>query len=411
MASEHERKPNKANTRLWIRRLIWGSVAVAVLSSIAYAVRPKPLEVEVAETRRQTLVVTVDEDGKARVKDRFVVSAPLTANLARIELHVGDAVTPGSVLARLVPIPSPLLDQRSRSQTEARVAVATAANHQAQAQIDRAKAALDLSRTEAARTRTLFASGTLTRAALDRAELDERARTAEVTSAEFAARVATHQLREAQLALGRYDADKPGDTWVVTSPIEGQVLSILQKSEGVVQAGAPLFELGDPKALEIVADILTRDAVAVNPSARSEVVDWGGPPLSAQVRIVEPSGFTRMSALGVEEQRVNVVLDLLSPFSDWSKLGDGYRTSVRVETFRADDVLVVPQSALFRNNSTWCTYVVRQGVVALQPIEVGHRDKTSAEIVSGLQEGEQVIVHPSAKVAPGVRVVPKQMNE
>lgn len=407
MATEATRKQNRPSRNLWIRRGIWGVVTSGVLASIVYAVRPKPLEVEVAAATRRTLVVTVDEDGKARVKDRFVVSAPLSANLARIELHVGDAVTPGTVLARLVPLPSPLLDQRSRSQAEAQVAVAGAANSQAAAQIERARAALELSRTEAQRTRALFGNGTVTRAALERAELDERGRTAELTSAEFAARVATHQLREARAALGRYDADNPGETWVVTSPIEGQVLSILQKSEGVVQAGAPLLELGDPKALEIVADILTRDAVAVNPSARSEIVDWGGAPLEARVRLVEPSGFTRMSALGVEEQRVNVVLDLLSPFTMWSKLGDGYRASVRIETYRAENVLVVPQSALFRNNAVWAAYVVRQGAVALQPVEVGHRDKTSVEIVEGLNEGDQVIVHPSAKVLPGVQVVAK----
>lgn len=407
MASEPVRKPKHAAKNLWIRRGIWSVLAAGLLASIVYAVRPKPLEVEAAPATRRTLVVTVDEDGKARVKDRFVVSAPLTANLARIELHVGDAVTPGTVLARLVPLPSPLLDQRSRSQAEAQVAVAGAANQQAQAQIERAKAALELTRTEAERARALFGNGTVTRAALERAELDERGRTAELTSAEFAARVATHQLREARAALGRYDADKPGETWSVTSPIEGQVLSILQKSEGVVQAGAPLLELGDPKALEIVADILTRDAVSVNPSAHAEIVDWGGPPLEARVRLVEPSGFTRMSALGVEEQRVNVVLDLLSPFTVWSKLGDGYRASVRIETYRAENVLAVPQSALFRNNAAWATYVVRQGEVALQPVEVGHRDKTSVEIVSGLNEGDQVIVHPSAKVLPGVQVVTK----
>lgn len=406
MASDQVRRSNRARN-LWIRRLIWGIVGTGVVGGVAYAVRPKPLDVEVAAAHQQTLVVTVDEDGKARVKDRFVVSTPLTANLARIELHVGDAVKPGTVLARLVPIPSPLLDQRSRSRAEAQVAVTTAANHQAAAQIDRAKAAAELSRGEAERTRTLFAKGTVTRAALDRAELDERARTADLTSAEFAARVATHQLREAQAALGRYTADKPADAWMVTSPIEGQVLAILQKSEGIVQAGAPLLELGDPKALEIVADVLTRDAVAISPSARSEVVDWGGPTLDARVRLVEPSGFTRMSALGVEEQRVNVVLDLMSPYANWSKLGDGYRASVRIETYRAEGVLAVPQSALFRNNTVWATYVVREGRAALQPVEIGHRDKASVEVVSGLQEGDQVIVHPNAKVMPGVQVTTK----
>lgn len=408
MEPERTAKRSKRSRAVWARRVIWGAIGVGVLAGLGYALRPKPIEVEIVAARRETLVVTVDEDGKARVKDRFVVSAPLTGNLARIELHVGDEVTSGTVLARLVPIPSPLLDQRSRSQAEAQVAVATAANHQARAQIERAQAAVDLSTNEAERTRTLFANGSVTRAALDRAELDERARKAELASAQFAERVATHQLREARAALGRYSGDKPSETWVVTSPIEGRVLSILQKSEGVVQVGAPLLELGDPKALEVVADILTRDAVAVNPSARAEVVDWGGAPLDARVRLVEPSGFTRMSALGVEEQRVNVVLDLTSPYSAWSKLGDGYRTTVRIETVRAENALVIPQSALFRNNAAWATYVVRQGQVTLQLVEVGNRDKVSAEITHGLEEGDQVVVHPSANVVPGVQVVARQ---
>lgn len=408
MTNEQTQTQSKKRTRGWIRKAVWATVSAGVVASIGYAAWPQPLDVEVVTAQRRKLVVTVDEDGKARVKDRFVVSTPLTGNLARIELHVGDLVTPGTVLARLVPSPSPLLDQRARSQAEAQLSVSGAANQQAAAQIERAKAAHELSRTELERTRALFARGTVSRAELDRAELDERARAAELTSAEFGARVATHQMRQAGAALGRYSDRDSGEAMVVTSPIEGQVLAVLQKSEGVVQAGAPLLELGDPKALEIVADVLTRDAVAISPSARADVVDWGGEALEARVRLVEPSGFTRMSSLGVEEQRVNVVLDIISPYAAWKKLGDGYRASVRIETFSVEDALVVPQSALFRSRSEWATYVVRGAKVFLQPVEIGHRDRTSAEIIRGLEAGDAVVVHPSAKVVAGVEVTPRQ---
>ncbi len=400
MVKEQSHKGN----RHWARRLAWGALAAVAVGGFGYAVWPQPMNVEVAVAERRTLVVTVEEDGKARVKDRFVVSAPLIGNLTRIQLQVGEAVKPGTVIARLVPLPSPLLDQRARSQSEAHVAVAQASNQQANAEIERARVAVDSSRVEGERTRALFARGSATRAELERAELQERARQAEFSSAEFGARVAAHRLREANAALGRYSSTKSTDAMVVTSPIEGQVLAVIQQSEGIVQAGAALVELGDPRALEVVADVLTRDAVSVRPEAPSEIVEWGGPSLGARVRLVEPSAFTRRSALGVEEQRVNVVLDLTSPPEAWSKLGDGYRTTVRIETHRAENVVTVPQSALFRSNAAWATYVVRDGVARLQLLEVGHRDKTHAEVTAGLNDGDLVIVHPNPQLGDGVKV-------
>lgn len=401
------KQQNSSRNRHWGRRLVWGTLGATAVGAFGYAVWPQPMNVEVAPAQRRTLVVTVEEDGKARVKDRFVVSAPLTGNLTRIELQVGESIKPGTVVARLVPLPSPLLDQRARSQSEAQVAVARASSQQADAEIERARVAVDSSRVEADRARALFQRGSLTRAELERAELEERARRAEFNSAEFGARVATHRLRQANAALGHYSAAKSNDTMLVTSPIEGQVLAVLQQSEGIVQGGAPLVELGDPRALEVVADVLTRDAVLVKPQAPSEIVEWGGPPLLGQVRLVEPSAFTRRSALGVEEQRVNVVVDLTSPYEMWSKLGDGYRTTVRIETHRAENVVTVPQSALFRSNAAWAAYVVRDGAARLQLLEVGYRDKTHAEVTQGLSEGDQVIVHPNPQLAEGVKVAPR----
>lgn len=407
MTNEHNVGRSRSGGSHWPRRLVWGALGLGLVGGFAYIVWPKPIDVEVATASRRTLTVTLDEEGYARIRDRFVVSAPLAGSLLRIGLHVGDTVRAGDVLAQLLPLPAPLLDERARLQAQALVAVAAASQQQANAQIERARAALALSHAEGERARTLTGMGSMPRAELERAELDERARQAELTSAEFAAKVATHQLQQANAALGHDAAAKPMAAIVVTSPVDGQVLSLVQTSGGVVQAGAPLLELGDPRALEVVADVLTQDAVLVKPKATSVVSDWGGAPLAAEVRLVEPSGFTSRSALGVAEQRVNVVLDVTSPYPTWARLGDGYRATVHIELERAEDVLAVPQSALFRSNAAWAAYVVRDGKAHLQTLDVETRDKHFAHVSKGLEEGDAVIVHPNSKVADGVQVSPR----
>lgn len=397
----------------WIKRGLLVVFIAAVVAMVVVAWMPKPLPIETASVQRGELTVTVSEDGRSRVKDRFVVSAPLSGKLARIELHPGDEVEEGAVIARIVPVATPLMDVRTREQAEARVAASLAGTKQARAQIVRAKAALAFAEQEVEELRPLVESGVESKVVLERTLLDQRTRAAELTSAEFAARVAGHELRMAKSALGRINGDHgeqgeqgeaPGDQLEVTSPIRGRVLSVTQASEGVVPAGAPLVEVGDPSALEIVVDVLTRDAVQIEHGAPATIERWGGEPLRANVRLVEPSAFTRLSSLGVEEQRVNAVLDIDQPYEDWRSLGDGYRVEAKITIWRAEDVLWVPSSALFRHDDGWAVFVVRDELAALVPVEVGRRNGLQAQIESGLEVDDRVILHPSDRVEDGTMV-------
>lgn len=382
-------------------------VVVAVGGAAALAALDKPVGAEVGEVVKGTLVVTINEDGRSRVKDRFVVSAPLTGTLGRIELHPGDEVKRGAVLARLVPVGAPLLDNRSRARAEASVSAAQAGILQANAQIDRAEAALDFATKEEARVASLVASGALSQQELDRTQLEKRARQAELTSAKFGAKVAGHELTMARAALGVADgSEKDGHPLTVTSPIGGRVLRVIHESEGVVQAGTQLLELGDPAALELVVDVLTSDAVNIHPGSAVQVENWGGESLKAAVRMVEPSAFTRVSALGIDEQRVNAIIDLNEPYDKWHLLGDGYRVEARIEVYRSPEATLVPQSALFRHDQEWAAYVVENRVAHRRTVKVGRRNETSAEIVEGLEPGARVVTHPSDKVADGVLIEP-----
>ncbi len=404
-ADRAPQRPRSRAARRWLRRGVGALAAAGLVALIVVASLPSPVPVDVAAAVRGRLEVTVDEDGRSRVKDRYVVSAPLTGNLARIELEPGDAVEAGAVLARLVPLAAPMLDARARSTGEAQVAAAAAAQRQAAAQIERARAALEFARREAAQQRALRAGGAATDRDVERAELDERTAQAELTSAEFGARVAAYELATANAALGRLKGGKSsGDEQEVRSPVSGRVLRVVTRNEGVVQAGSPLVEIGDPRALEVTVDILTSDAVLVRPGCAVRLEHWGGPPLAGRVRLVEPSAFTRVSSLGVEEQRVNVVIELTDPYPVWESLGDGYRIEARIVTWSADDALTVPMSAVFRHGDGWAAYEVEGDRARLRPVEIGHRTDTRVEITGGLAEGDRVITHPSDRVADGVAV-------
>ncbi len=404
---------NKSKRRTvvrWIKRGLALAFLGVVASMVVMAWMPKPLPVETAEAVRGSLVVTVSEDGRSRVKDRYVISAPLAGNLARLELHPGDDVEEGGVLARIVPVAAPLMDSHTKEQAQARVAAAKAGKKQARAQIVRAQATVEYAKAEVERVRPLTEQGIEPSVVLERALLDSRTRAAELTSAEFAARVAEHELRMAKSALGRMEPrsegaeDTPQEQLEVPSPISGRVLSVIQRHEGVVAAGTPLIELGDPTAMEIVVDVLTRDAVQIEHGAAATIERWGGPPLHANVRLVEPSAFTRLSSLGVEEQRVNAVLDIDRPYEEWKSLGDGYRVEAKITIWRDDDVLKVPASALFRHDDGWAVFVVRDQIATRVEVEVGRRNGLDAQIESGLEAGDRVVIHPSDRVIDGIEV-------
>ncbi len=389
----------------WVKRAVLLVVAVGLLGLAVWSFIPKPLPVDLGRVRKTTMLVTIDEDGLARVQDRYVVSAPLAGNLARIELHAGDPVEPGTVLARVLPLASPLLDARSRAESDARVSAAEAAKRQADATIERARVALELTRTELARRQLLASRGAASRQEVELAELELRGRTTELESARFGARVAQHQVEMARVVLRRLGDTGDAEQLEITSPVRGRVLRVLAQSEGAIAPGTPLLEIGDPSALEVVVDVLTTDAVRVRAGQRATIVRWGGDrPLAAQVRLVEPSAFTRASALGVEEQRVNVVLDLTDPPSTWARLGDGYRVEAQIVLEEITRVLLVPASALVRRGEAWALFAVEGDRAVERTVHLGARNDLDVEIVRGVREGDSIVLHPPDLLSPGERV-------
>ncbi len=413
-ASKGARSDEAATKRMrrararWVRRALLVATGAASVGALVYAWRPKPVPVEVAVAARGDLVVTVDEMAKTRVRDRFVVSAPIAGNVLRIELEPGAVIEASSVLARITPMTAPMLDARSKVEAQARSAGARAGEQQARAAVARAELAAKHAGDELERTRRLVGSGSLAADALTRAELEARLRTEELASARFAVQVAAHEAAMASAALRRHDGvGSREETLEVTAPTGGSVLRVIRESAGPVQPGTPLVEIGDPAGLEVVADVLTADAVRMRRGAHVTVDRWGGPSLRAHVRMVEPAAFTRVSALGVEEQRASVIIDFDEPRERWSALGDGYRAEVKIVLTERRGVVRIPLGSTFRHGEGWATYVVRDERAALAPVRLGARSDREVEVEEGLGEGEKVLVHPSERVSPGVRVAPR----
>ena len=392
--------------RLLRNRRVLGSAAV-IAALIAVVMWPKAVPVDVASVARGPLIVTVDEEGVTRVRDRFIVSAPLSGRVLRIELDPGDRVKRGQVVAQVRAEAPPLLDARTRAEAEAGAASAQAALGRARAEEQRARATLAQAQRDSARTRDLAASGAVAKQEAETHEVDVRVAEETVNAAAFAVRAAISELQRAQARLAPLSPEAPtGRVVSVTAPVDGVVLKRLRESETVVPAGDPLVELGDPNGLEIVADLLSTDAVRVKVGDRAFVEQWGGDKrLEARVRRIEPAGFMKISALGVEEQRVNVVLD----FADASSaaraaLGDGYRVEVRVVIWESPNVVQVPTSALFRHGEQWAVYVFDNGRAHRTIVELGHQTGQFAEVVTGLAEGARVILHPGDTLVDGARV-------
>lgn len=385
----------------------WLAGLALVGGLLAVAVWPRTVPVEVATVARGPLVVTVSEEGETRIRHRFVVSAPVTGRVLRIELEAGDTVTRGEVVARMLPEPPPLLDARTRAEARAAIDTARAAVGRAKADEQRLRAALALAEQELARTRDLHDSGLATRQQLDASETEARTAEDAAEAASFAARAAEADLRRAEARLAPSRHAPAGRVVDITAPVDGVVLRRVRESEAVVPAGDPLIELGDPAGLEIVSDLLSTDAVKVKPGARAVVEQWGGDrPLDARVRRVEPSGFTKVSALGVEEQRVNVVLDFADRAAAVAALGDAYRVEVAIVVWERDDVLKVPTGALFRRGDRWAVFVVAAGRARERVVAVGQRTPREAEVLEGLTAADQVVLHPGDTLTDGARVRP-----
>jgi len=387
------------------RRILVGAILVGATAAVLLALRPRPVPVDVARTQRGPLVVAVEESGKTRVKDRYIVSAPAAGSLSRVMLEPGDAVVEGDTLAEIAPALAPLLDQRTRAESQARLGAAASALDQARAHTARAALAAALADKELARAQRLGSA--LARQAADSAEFEARMRAEELASARFAEKVAGEQVRLARVTLGE-GSNPARDRHVdVRAPASGRVLRVFQKSAGVVAAGVPLLEVGNPSVLEIEVDLLTTAAVQVKPGTPVVIEGWGGDaPLAGRVRRVEPSGFTKPSALGVDEQRVNVLIALTDPPARWPTLGDGYRVETRLVLWEARDVVKAPQGAIFRHDGGWAVFRVDGDRATLVPVQLGHRGDTEVELLSGLPADVPVAVHPGDRVKPGARVAP-----
>ena len=389
-----------------MRRLIRIALVVIVLAAVLiWAFRPAPVSADFAVVERGSLQVTVDEEGRTRVRDRYVVSAPLPGRMARIELEPGDRVIAGkTVVARLQPTDPTLLDARTRAELEARVRASESAIGSARAERDRIQADLTFARAELKRAQGLLAGGAIARRDLEAAEQQARALERALQSAEFAIQTAGHQREVARASLVQTRSGR-ATTVPLYSPVDGVVLRLVLESESVVAVGQQLLEVGDVTDLEIVSDLLSSAAVAVRPGQTVLIEQWGGgQALQGRVRRVEPSAFTKISALGVEEQRVNVLIDFENGSDALQSLGDGYRVEVRIIVWSKDDVLRVPTSSLFRHEGEWAVYKVIGGVARRQLVQIGLRNGLEAEVLNGLAAGEQIVVYPGDAIADGVEL-------
>ncbi|MEK7953572.1 efflux RND transporter periplasmic adaptor subunit [Luteolibacter soli] len=392
-----------------VRRLIPWLIVGALVALVAMGLKPKPVEVETGVVARAPLTVRVSEEGKTRIRNRYVVAAPLAGRMRRVPFKPGDEIKAGdTVVTAIEPLAAPLLDPRAKALAEAILATREAARNRASESLKAAQSAKTMADLNLDRIHTLK-GGAVSQADRDRAEMEGSMRAADVRAAEFALKASEYEVAQAHAALDRPAVTIEGNAIEVKSPVSGRLLNVMQESETVVTAGTPIAEIGDPVDIEIEAEILSRDAVAMKPGDAVSIEQWGGPqPLEARVRRIEPAAFTKISALGVEEQRVFVLCDLVNPTEQAKALGDRYRVEVRVAVWHSDDALVVPAGALFREGNLWKTFVFRDGKAQSITLEAGKTDGHFTEVVSGLAAGDEVLLHPPDTVKDGTPVTKRK---
>ena len=386
-------------------------LGVAAFAGVAaWALRPQPTAVETAQVTRGLFEQTVSDDGRTRVRDRYVVSAPLAGRVERIRLKAGDPVREGQVVAVLVPTAPAFLDARTERELDERVGAAEAQQRRTAAETQRAEAQLSQAQADRDRSLKLSKEGFLSPTAREQAELAVRVAEKALEAAKFAEHASGHDAEQARAALSRYRAEGAGRVsrgarWEVKSPVRGSVLKVVQESEGAVLVGAPLVEVADPRTLEVVVDVLSQESVSIRPGmpARLEL-GAGVPPLAARVRLVEPAAFTKISALGIEEQRVNVVLDFTDPLDAVQTIGDGFRVEAHIVTHRVEDAMKVPVGALFRDGTGWAVFAVENGRAVKRSIQSTRRNGVEALVEDGLKPGELVVVYPSDALRDGSRL-------
>ena len=391
------------------RILMWTVIVGIIVIALALSFMPRPVTVDLVDVQPGPLVVTLDEEGETRVHDVYTLSAPVAGRVQRIDRHVGDPVTANETMLALIEPGDPsFLDPRSEAQARAAIQAAEAARDLAAAAVMDAQAQYEFARSEYARMQELIVEGSVSKRDLDSAERDFKARRAGLDTAR-----AAQQVRNFELELARAQLVSPLQTQgstghceciPITSPVSGRILKIADRSERIVREGDMLMQIGDPGNLEIVVDYLSMDAVKIRAGQRVVIDNWGGAkPLEGRVRLVEPFGFLKVSALGIEEQRVNVIIDFASD-KGWERLGHGYQVESRVVLWDADDILTVPLTALFRDGENWSLFVEEDGRARLRHVKAGQRNGVIAEIREGLKAGERVVAHPSDRVTNGVRI-------
>lgn len=407
------RRPNGARpTASWRKYLpyVLGAGAVLLLFK---ALSPAPLAVEIGTVKRGPLTVTVLEEGKTRIRHRYLITPPVAGYLNRVPLRQGDKIEAGkTVLATIQPQPASFLDPRARAEAEARVKAAEATKMQREAQIERATAALDLANKELARARDLKKSGAIAVKEWDTTENQVAILTRELHTAEFGLQVADFELVQAKAALTQVQSpvtdSNNSEPLKIIAPLSGYVLNVYEESARMLTAGTQIMEIGDLEDMECEIELLSSDAVGVHPGADAGIEEWGGDnPLRGKVTVVEPGGYLKVSSLGVEEQRVKVRIDFVDPLPPGMTLGDRFRVEARIVTWHGDNILQVPTGALFRRGGDWMTFVYEGGKARQVKVEILHNNGVAAEVRSGLKEGQQVLVHPPDAVLEGSSVKPR----
>lgn len=381
-------------------------LAIALIAVVVWALTSKAVTVQIADVTRGTFQQVIEEDGKTRVRDRYVISAPVSGKILRIALKAGNVVKQNAIVATIEPNAPALLDARSIQELTERVGAAQATQSRAVADVLRVQATLEKSRADLARFKKLAAQGFISPAQLTQYELTYTVNSRELEAARQALRVAEHESGTARAALLRSQNRTTSDYfWHVRSPVSGSVLRVLQESENAVALGAPLLEVGDPHNIEIVVDVLSSDAVQVKAGDAVKIERWGqAEPLRGRVRLVEPSAFTKISALGVEEQRVNIIIDMVSPPEQWQGLFDGFRVVANIIIFSTNDAIKVPTGALFRKGEQWKVFVVENGRAKERVVTIARRSGLNAMVEKGLQPGEKVVVYPGDTLKDGAKV-------
>lgn len=393
----------------WLKYVFFGGLFAASAAGFAYMLAPKPVPVDSASIDRGSIVVTVDEEGKTRIKDVYTVSAPITGRLLRLPVKVGDPVSAHvSPVASILPVTPAFLDQRTKSELLAAAAAAEAAVGLAEAELARKQSEERYAKSNLDRADRLAKSATISQRAFEKAALDQDTAAAAVRQAKANLTLRRHQFASANARLIEPDALPEHETGsccvVVNAPADGVVLKLIQESEMVVQAGAPVLEIGDTGNLEVVVDLLSTDAVRIAEGANATIENWGGEPLNARVSRIDPAGFAKVSALGIEEQRVTTVLQLSDPRPKWSTLGHDFRVYVRIIEWVDEDALRVPLSALFRIGANWAVFRIDQGRAKQTMVKLGHRNSAYAEVLQGLSKNDTIILFPNDRIADGTAV-------